>query len=542
MIDFVPRKFQQEAFECYKNFAESKFEGNPILSLFTGLGKSYLLAMILAYRIKENPDYRAIILCHSTDVLLQDEDAFNDLIEFYGISPKVGVYSAKVGIRQRKQITFASINSVYKKPELFDIREIFIDECHLVGTNKTSMYRTFLAYHSRISVVGLTATPFRMGSGLLTEMDNNVFTEILYNTLTPDKFEEAIELGYLCRPIAKHPKVDMDVSGVKTVAGDFSKKQLSEKLDRNEITEAIVADAVKNHLDGYKHIKVFCIDKEHAENVSREFNKHEGFNANFVHSTMEDDKDEAIQSFREGKINVVCSVMQMTTGVDLPMIDCIISMRPTKSVVIHIQSIGRGVRSYEGKDHCLILDYAGNLVTNGPIDNPVIHKKRKGEAGGEMPVKECPECGTYNNIGAKYCINDKCNHEFTFKETLSTKLSSGTVLSNDKKHDPVWHDVTSVAYYEHKSKATGNMSMRVAYLCGLRMVQDWISIGSNTSAGYKARFWWDYRSMWRGHPKYKTPTSLEEALYRANNKELREPKRILIDDNGKYPRIINQEF
>lgn len=526
MKNFELRIPQDEAQKAFFDYYESGKRGNPIICMFTGLGKSYALAYIMLQMIRRSKNAKIIVLTHSEKVLVQDYNAFYDLLCFYNEFATIGMYSSKLNKKELDcQVTFATIGSVYKKPELFPVNYVFVDECHLVSDLDDTMYRKFLADKGK-NVCGLTATPFRMKKGYLHEMENSIFTDLIYDTNTPEKFAQMIELGYIVKPVREPTALTMETKGIAKTGGDFNLKGLSKALDRDNLTSKIVKDMLK-YKDSHKHWFIFAIDKKHSENISRELNS-VGITADFVHSSKEEDNDIAIKKFREGKIQALVSVMMLTTGVDIPQIDLIGCLRPTDSVVIHIQSIGRGLRAFPGKTECLVLDYAGNTVRNGPIDSPVIRVAGKGKAGGKME-KDCPECDLKHHISVRKC---DCGHEFTFKTKLETSSSEASLTK--QRAEKKWVKVNSAHYYLHKKMGKPN-SLRIEYLSGLRRYPLWIM---PFHGGFASRSSNHIFNRLKTVPiKYE---KIEDILKQVHT--LKVPTEIYLDVTEKYPFIEDFKF
>lgn len=524
MEKFEPRIPQQEAFDSFFDYYKNGNDGNPIISMLTGLGKSYVVAMILIKMIQTSKA-KILVVTHSEKVLTQDYNAFYELLCYYNVYCTIGKYSAKLGLKELgNRVTFASINSIFRKPELFDVNYLIVDEAHLISHKEDTMYRKLISALN-VKVCGLTATPFRTGKGYLHKMEDAIFTDLIYDTNTPEKFAQMIELGYIVKPVRKKTDIDMDVSKVKKTAGDFNLKGLSLNLDRDELTKKIVDDLVK-YKDSHKHWMVFAIDQKHCENISKELNSR-GIKSDFVHSNKDEDNDIAIEKFKNEEVQALVSVMMLTTGVDIPFIDVVVMMRPTSSIVIHIQSIGRGLRVSPGKTECLILDYAGNVARNGPIDNPIIKVKGKGTKGGDM-LKQCPVCELQHHISARKC---ECGYEFEFKQKLEVNAGELSIIKEKVK---VWREVDDVKYYVH-SKAGKPDSLRVEYLCGLRVFPMWLTLyhGGNASRNSNYVFGrlkiedFDYNSIY-------------DII--ANKDKIKIPSSILLDETEKYPHIEDFKF
>lgn len=530
MKNFELRKPQKEAYDAFFEYYDKGGKGNPIICMFTGLGKSYTLAAIIIRMLERAPSTNIVVITHSEKVLTQDYNALYDLLSFYNKFATLGIYCAKLGRKDTDcQITFATINSIHKSTDLFKPTYVFIDECHLVSDKEDTMYRNTLREFGR-KVCGLTATPFRMKRGYLHKMENAIFTDLIYNTNTPEKFAEMIELGYLVKPIRKPVSVEMDTNGIaKTGAGgDFNLKGLSLKLDRDELTEKICKDMLR-FKNERKHWFILCIDKKHSENVSARLNEL-GIKSDYVHSTKSDiDNDIAVQKFRDGEIQAITSVMKLTTGLDIPFIDLVAWLRPTDSIVIFIQGTGRGIRSCKetNKTDCLVLDYAGNTARNGPIDDPIIKVAGKGKKGGKIE-KTCPKCELKHHISVRIC---DCGHEFTFREKLETSSSEQSLV---REKQEVWKKVDSVAYYVHK-KVGKPESLRIEYLCGLRRFAMWYTPFHGGFATRSSSF--VFNRLKTKEIQFET---IKDIINQAGT--LRVPKEIFLDVNEKYPFIKDFRF
>lgn len=526
MDNFVPRKFQQEAKDAFFDYYKTGGSGNIILALFTGLGKSFVIAMIICEMLKKNKKLRILIVCHSESVLTQDYNAMYGLLSFYNIFATLGVYSSKLKRKDiDKQLTFCTIGTIYKnKTDFNDVKYMFIDEAHMVGIDVKSMYRQLIS-HINVPICGLTGTPYRNKKGYLHEMEGGVFDAMPYSTNTPDKFAEAIELGYLVKPIRARTEANMDTKDIPKTGGDFNLKGLSLALDRDELTEKICKELVQ-YKEKRKHFFILCIDKKHCENVSRILNDL-GVVSDYVHSSKEEDTDVAIQKFKNGEIQALASVMMLTVGFDYPEIDLVGLLRPTDSVNVHVQGIGRGLRSAKNKYDCLVLDFSGNTARNGPIDDPIIRVAGKGKKGGVIE-KECPKCNLKHHISVKRC---DCGHEFTFREKLEGSASEHSLIREKSKE---WRKVDKASYYVHK-KIGKPESLRIEYLCGLRRFTMWITLFHGGFSQRNSTHIFD--RLKTKDIKYETIKDIVEQSHM-----LRTPSSIYVDVNDKHPFIEDFKF
>jgi DNA repair protein RadD len=224
-------------------------------------------------------------------------------------------------------------------------------------------------------------------------------------------------------------------------------------------------------------------------------------------------------------------VSVLTTGFDAPGIDLVALLRPTESVSLYVQMIGRGTRLAEGKEDCIILDFAGNTARHGPIDTVDGNRGQKGEEPGVAPIKTCPECQTINHAAARECLS--CGYVFPPPETkLAPKAATNAVLSTQIV--PEWVSVLGVSYAIH-SKPDKPPSLRVTYQCGLTNHSEWICFDHSGYPRNKAEAWWIKRAQGG-----QVPRNTAEAMDR--RAELTAPSAIRVKPVGKYVEIVGYQF
>ena len=512
------RWFQEDAINSIFNyFKKTKGKKNPLIVAPTGSGKSLIIAGFCKKVLEIDKSQKILILSHVKEILSQDKKA---ILSYYP-EADIGIYSAGLNQKRIKSITLASIQSAYNAIEKFNPNIILIDECHLIPHKGQGRYRTFLQALGK-PLVGLSATPFRLGTGYLHLGDGAFFDEIAYNIT----IKQLIEEGYLCKVIQKAPKERLDPEGIKKAGGDFIIRDLALRFDREEITRRIVGELLL-YKESRKKWLLFAINIEHAEHIASLLRANK-IDAQTVHSKMSNkERDRTIQRFKKYPgFQCLVSVAILTTGFDAPNVDLVGLLRPTSSPVLHIQIIGRGLRPYPGKENCLVLDFAGNLMRNGPIDAPVIRVNR-GDGTGEAIMKECPECFEIVHAAVKIC--PECNHEFVFRHHLSSSSGNQNVLY---QHE--WHNVLSVSYDSYYARS-GYWMLLVRYDCGIRSFKQYIALEHPGYARHRAIHWWKRR-----HPNGFVPENVGEALYHVDDLEV--PKKILVDESGKYDNIIDMEF
>ena len=551
---YYERKYQIKASNALYKALKKDPTCHPIVVAPGGSGKTIILCKIIDLVLSNDPHENILVLSHDKRILTQNFDSLEEY--FDGID--IGLYSSGLKEKEIKKITVAGIQSVFRKPELFEnFGLILIDECHLVTINQTGMYRKFIKALPLVQVGGLTATHFRTGHGYIHKGEGALFNVLAYDGSSTENFNKLISDGYLSQLFSKPTSLKYKTDGVKTIAGDFSAKDMSKKFDRESLTEAAVIEST-HYGKKYKHWLCFAIDIKHAENIKKRFEAH-CIPACVLHSKMEEDEDKIIQDYKKGKYRVLINVNMAAVGFDFPEIDLILLMRPTKSQNFHVQMIARGSRviykkgfdlsKAKGrlkaikkgkKPHCLVLDFAGNVSRLGPINHMDIEQKDKGKGKGQAITKECPDCTIINHGSAKFCCN--CGYEFEFKEKLQTTAGNEDIIEkrkllsipDDKK---IWVAVDKISYSRYKSEHGTPEQILVQYKCGLTTVKEFIGIQHNGYAKHWANNWIDFR--W-DHEKGPAPFTVFQFM---NNLDfIKKPVEIYVNTKGKRPEVMDAKF
>lgn len=504
---------------------------NPVVAIPTGAGKSLIIADLIRQCI-EGWNIKILVLSHRKEILAQNKEALMKYIRQMNINLDIGLYSAGLESREIGQVTIAGIQSVYNKEYLFeDVKLIIIDEAHLIPPSEKdeTMYNRLLS-KLNCKCVGFTATPYRLGSGYITGK-GHIFDDIIMDITQGGQFNRLVKEGYLTNLITKKTLIELDAEKeeIKTIGGDFSERDLSNRFDRKEITKAAVSEIVKQG-ENYKKWLIFAIDINHAEHIVEELADH-GVSAIPVHSKMDFSRDASISGFKNGKIKVLVNVNILTTGIDVPDIDLIALLRPTKSPVLYVQSVGRGLRIAKLKDHCLVLDFARVVQSLGPINKISVKKRRKGTSGDPV-TKTCPECDSILAPAVRDCPN--CGHHFEFKHGLSIASTDQDIIQTSKEK---WYKVDKVYYFLHQKK---KRSLKVVYQCGLQTFTEWICVehGKDNYAKIKANKWIDERC------KYEIDNYRDsaEGMKKIANDALKIPTEIKIWRDSGYPEVIDYKF
>lgn len=423
-------------------------------------GKSLCIAELIKRTLMVRPNARFMMLTHVKELIEQNHEK----LKIIWPSAPTGIYSAGVGFKQYQQpIIYGGIQSCYRRPEIFGkINVLIIDEAHLVSDKVESMYGAMIEGLKKTNpdlvIMGLTATPYRMGMGFLT--NGPIFEDIYYDITTMESFVKLIDEGFLCPLVSYGTDHEMDVSNVKMRGGEFLESSLDKELNRREITQGIVNEVLQKRGERKKGLS-FCISKDHAESMAAMYNE-VGITSKYLHSDMSKSERESIlDGFKSGAFENLTNVGIATTGLDVPDIDYIVLARPTQSTGLHVQILGRGLRPHPSKENTLVLDFAGNTMRLGPINDPVIPvapgEKRE---GGEAPIKMC-ECGLFVPASTRTC--PECGYEFKFEEKIKTSLQDGELIRRQDKPKIETYEVTSHSVLDYINPKTGNEVVRLNF-------------------------------------------------------------------------------
>ena len=449
------RKYQSYAIELLYQWFRDNPSGNPILELPTGSGKSWIVAQLCRDALDNWPETRVLMLTHQKELIEQNAEK----LRLVWPDAPMGIYSAGLKQRDIDAITFAGIQSVRDRADdLGHIDLVVIDECHLINNARQGGYRKLLGALTEINpalrVIGLTATPYRLGQGYLTEGKDALFDDIL----RPTTIEGLVHDGFLAPLRSKATELKLDVTGVKKTAGEYNAKELEARVNTDLNNYEAVREILKiADATGRKSVIVFCAGVEHAHSVADMFNELGQRVGTIVGTTPPETRARIIELFRSGELRFVTNANVLTTGFDAPGVDIVALLRPTMSPTLYVQMVGRGMRVAEGKEDCLVLDFAGNVANHGPIT--AVEPNRKG--GGGKPTKTCPECDEIMGAASKTCPN--CGYEYPEKEreekdpnwALGDEDIMGAGRKQRKLRGWVWR--------RHISKASGKEMVKVSY-------------------------------------------------------------------------------
>lgn len=273
---------------------------------------------------------------------------------------------------------------------------VVVDEAHM----RADVIDRLMAERDDVFFVGLSATPWRAGMGLTWQ-----------DLVIPVTINQMIDRGLLSKFSVYAPDVP-DLTGVKITAGEYAEDGLQRVMGDAKVLGSVVG----NWLERGERRPTLCfgVNRAHAKQIADEFQAH-GISAAYVDGEVDGVERELINTrFRNGDYAVICSVRTMTTGVDLP-VSCIIDAAPTRSEMLHVQKIGRGLRVNPGTEDLVVFDHAGNSLRLGLVTQ-IHHDKLDCTKPGQKPERkpaaeklptECPKCAALR-IG-RLC--PECGHE-----------------------------------------------------------------------------------------------------------------------------------
>jgi DNA repair protein RadD len=527
------RKYQMEATTALWDWLSNN-DGNPLVVASVGAGKSVMMAQFIRDCMEGWPDTRIALVTHSAELVKQD---FAKLIDIYPDCP-AGIYSAGLGQRKiRSRVLVGSIQSLWRRayelqsPAPVDI--LIVDECHTISRKARTMWGTFIAdlklINPNLRVVGYSGTHWRLDSGYLHEGPDRMFDGVAFEI----GMIELIEQGFLCPLVTRQSKTQIDLSSVHVRGGEYVAAELEAAADA--ITDAAIDEVVLQGADR-KTWLLFCSGRDHAFSV-RDAIRARGFSCETILAdTPRDERTRVLDDLRSGRLRAVTNVSTLTTGVDVPCIDLIATLRASKSASLYVQMGGRGMRLSPGKTDCLFLDFSNLIAEHGPIDQAKPKPKRKSEKPGEAPTKTCPECESTNPISARECRD--CGYEFPLPDgpNIEQTASSLAILSSQMAPAAAeWVDITGVTYARHRGRDGKPDSLRVDYWAGMVNHSEWICLAHPGYARDKAYQWWRQRD-----PSGKVPQTIDEALTLAP--ALPKPASIQVRPDGKYTCVVAARF
>ena len=404
---------------------------------------------------------------------------------------------------------------------------VVVDEAHLVPSRGSSQYMMILEKlwndNAALRVLGLTATPFRTGSGYLARKDS-IFDGIAYEI----SLLKLIEEGFLSPIVSKKGKKSAKESHLIERRGEFTEYSQGEAFKSNY--ESIADDTRIWYNNGRRSILIFTYSVKSAHDMAKFLNDRGIITEAVTGETPKEERERIVQEFRLGAIECVVNCNALTTGFDAPNIDLIVLARATSSLGLYIQMLGRGMRTFDGKVNCIMLDYGGNAERHGVIDQISVLESGSDKDKEVAKAKCCKYCNSLSPIGTAVC--SECGNPFPKRKRKPVeKVASGApVMSNQL---PIqWLDVEHVDYARHQKQGKPD-SLRIAYIDSSgTCVYEWLC---PEHEGYARRKWLQRR------PTYNSMADTTDQCVR-ECRHWPKPMQIAYRHEGKYKRVIKIEF
>lgn len=472
------REYQQRTIDQLYEWFGAGNEGNPCLVLPTGSGKSHIIAALCKDALQSWPETRILMLTHVKELIVQNAEKMRQ----HWPNAPMGIYSAGLGRKELGEpITFAGIQSVRTKAkEIGHCDLIICDECHLIGHKNEGGYRTLIndlkAINPNLRVIGLSATPYRLGHGYITDKP-----AIFDALIEPVSIEELIYKGFLSTLRSKLTSTKLEVDGVHKRGGEYIESELQAAVDTSDKNAKVVQEVIKLAA-GRRSWLIFCAGVAHAHHIKDALTE-QGIVAECVTGdTPSAERDRILRDFKQGRIRALTNANVLTTGFDAPMIDLIAMLRPTMSPGLYVQMAGRGLRIADGKTDCLVLDFAGVVEQHGPI-TAVRPPPKKGDKVGEAPVKVCDHCQEICALSVRVC--PACGAEFPEPEKPALRLHNLDIMGVEG----VDMEVSVWTWRKHISRASGKEMLSLTYYGGLSdaPVTEYLAVTHDGYAGEKSR-------------------------------------------------------
>jgi DNA repair protein RadD len=427
----------------------------------TSSGKSVILAEISRRLLARDQNARILVLCHTSDILMQNHERCVQ----NGVASS-GIYCAGLGKRESSvSVVHASRDSLGRDPMVCGPRSVVIvDECHLVSENEKTVYRKIIDTLAPRYVVGLTGTPWRLGNGRI---------------FGPDKFWEycaahvdmnvLFKQGMLTPYILPSSEQIIDTSSVRVTAGDFNQKEL-EKASSSRETVSKCLDQWERLASDRNLTLIFCCSIEHAKLVHEMMGERRYFGAVLTEETDAKERAQILRDAKAGIYQYIANVAVLTTGVDVPRVDCLLFLRATQSLSLFVQMAGRALRLYPGKENALMIDCAGNFERLGTPENPKEPKEKRSrkkftdeeyiamgidpalmKISGGGGTKECEKCRAVLPSAARSC--------YVCGEVIISHTDDITSAESLQQPLPGEHKVLRVEFEDRVSNSGRSMTV-----------------------------------------------------------------------------------
>lgn len=428
------RDYQQAAFDAATNFMK-KSTAPFLVEAATGAGKSHLIAAIADWSTSQGDNVRVLCLQPSKELLEQNYQ------KFLATGSPASLYSASVGKKDlRHPVIFGTVQSVANSVDNFPrVAIVILDEAHNLTPTFKKIVDALKLKNANLRVMGLTATPYRMGQGYLYHVDqkgqpvepgrqNRYFSKMVCQITA----RELLAKEYLTPPTTAPTESNYDAANMQlNKLGKFDQRDIEQAFEgQGRLTAEIVRDIVEKSYNRHG-VLIFAATIKHANEVLDSLPPDRS--AIITGKTKKADREHIIKRFKQKRIKYLVNVAVLTTGFDAPHVDVVAILRATESPGLLQQIIGRGLRLSEDKTDCLILDYAENIerhCPDGDIFNPEL--KLAGEPGDLIIKAECPVCNVTNHFAGRPNPDDMPINQYGY----FTDLAGNEILTSDNKPLP----------------------------------------------------------------------------------------------------------
>lgn len=386
------RQYQKDYLNKLVKILKSK--NSCILTLPTGAGKTVMMTEWAAKMAKQGK--RTLIIVDREELVFQTDENLQDVSIMKAGYDKLYKPEALIHI--------VMLQTAYSRQKVLmdlDFDYIFFDEVHQYYDGL--MFKAITEAFPNAKVIGVSATPIDNKGYLLPGFDECI------NDL---QLQDLIDMGFLVKPnYYSLSNYSIDLSKIKITNGDFNIEELDNMMINFERLDKIYSEWLK--IAENRKTIAFCSSIKQAEATCNYF-KERGVACACLHSKV-NNREEVLTALKIGAVKIVFNVGILVAGFNEPSVDCIMFLNPTKILRRYIQQAGRGLRLFEGKSDCLMLDFAGLTSIHGFCNDLRFYIPAPPEA--EYKYKECPECGNILPKHIKKC--DVCGYEFTTEEMIT---------------------------------------------------------------------------------------------------------------------------
>ena len=414
-FDIKPFPYQNEVLEKLEVERTVHNRYRNLVVAATGTGKTVISAFDYKRFKQNNKSSKLLFLAHRKEILQKSLSTFQGVLR----NNNIGELWVDGMVPENFECVFASVQTVNNQlknsnlpTDYYDY--IIIDECHHQIANS---YRSVINYFKPQILLGLTATPERMDGGdILEDFNNKIAAEI--------RLPEAMNRKLLC-PLQYFGITDsIDLSSVNWVRGRYVASELTDIYTESDRRVREIIDALDKYTKDLNDVRTlgYCVSMEHAKYMAEKFSL-AGLKANYLTSNNSKERVQIRQKLEKKEINYLFVVDIFNEGIDIPEIDTLLFLRPTESLTVFLQQLGRGLRLYEEKDCLTVLDFVGNANSEYNFENKF--RALIGKTNTTV-VKEVEDNFPHLPLGCSIILEKKA------RETILSNIASATTLNRNK--------------------------------------------------------------------------------------------------------------